>query len=317
RLLSFPLAWTSFEWLRSWFPVAFPWNPLGNAIYRELPMIQIAEVVGVFGVSALLVAVNVAIWIACSRVAQASACDLRAWIQGAGARWWVRRREEPNPQPLPWEGRGVGIEAGTSDLTPRPPVPRERGSFSENHRLKPVPLGAVGLVAVVLGSTFAFGVFKIRQFDHLPVAGRIKVAMVQGNIPQRVKWDPKALPGTFKIYSDASLEAAQSHPDLIIWPETATGFLFQPVNFYPAAARVKQEHWDKVTGLAAAAGVPMLIGAPALDIDLNFKQPQSRELPMRNRAYLLGADGRVGEFYDKIELVPVGEYVPAWPLAKG
>jgi len=29
---------------------------------------------------------------------------------------------------------------------------------------------------------------------------------------------------------------------------------------------------------------------------------------MRNRAYLLAGDGRVGPYYDKVELVPVGEY---------
>src|SRR5262249_50174387 len=161
----------------------------------------------------------------------------RFWIR----RLWVSsgRREEPTPRPLPWEGRGVGIEAGTSDLSPRPTFPRERGSPEGNHRLKPVPLGVPALIAVVLVITVGFGVFRIHQLNNAPAAGHIKVAMVQGNIPQKVKWDPKALPGTFKIYSDASLEAARSRPDLIVWPETATGFLFQPVNFYPAAARVQ------------------------------------------------------------------------------
>lgn len=62
RLISYSVAWTVFEWVRSFFPVGFPWNPLGDALFSEITVIQIAEVVGVFGLSALIVFVNVALW---------------------------------------------------------------------------------------------------------------------------------------------------------------------------------------------------------------------------------------------------------------
>lgn len=62
RLISYPIAWTALEWVRSFFPVGFPWNPLGDAVFREIPVIQIAEFIGVFGLSALIIFVNVALW---------------------------------------------------------------------------------------------------------------------------------------------------------------------------------------------------------------------------------------------------------------
>ncbi len=237
RLISYPITWTALEWVRSFFPVGFPWNPLGGAVFREIPVIQIAEFVGVFGLSALIIFVNVALW-----------------------------------------------ELISSAIAGR-----------RNSR-------TAAALALVTAAVFGFGMLRISELERMPAAGHLKVAMIQGNIPQSDKWDPSKLAPTFKIYFDATEAAARLRPDLIIWPETASDFVFQPVNAYPWALRADAPYWTRLTGLAARIGVPILFGAPALDI--------GRSLKSRNRAYMLGADGRVRGYYDKIELVPVGEYVP-------
>ena len=51
-------AWVVHEWVRERLFGGFGWNPLGVALYRDLPMIQIAEFTGVSGLSFLIVFCN-------------------------------------------------------------------------------------------------------------------------------------------------------------------------------------------------------------------------------------------------------------------
>jgi apolipoprotein N-acyltransferase len=60
-LITLPTAWVTGEWLRTWFVIGFPWGFLGNALYPELPVLQLATITGVYGLSALIVTTNVAV----------------------------------------------------------------------------------------------------------------------------------------------------------------------------------------------------------------------------------------------------------------
>ena len=42
--VTLPIAWPAVEWLRSFFPIGFPWNLLGYTAYRNLELIQFAEI---------------------------------------------------------------------------------------------------------------------------------------------------------------------------------------------------------------------------------------------------------------------------------
>src|SRR5258705_483901 len=53
-----PPLWVAGEWLRGWLMGGFPWGLMGYALHPVLPLIQIAELTGVYGVSFLIVAVN-------------------------------------------------------------------------------------------------------------------------------------------------------------------------------------------------------------------------------------------------------------------
>ena len=46
-------------------------------------------------------------------------------------------------------------------------------------------------------------------------------ALVQGNIEQTRKWDPRHAGSIMQIYAELSMQAARELPDLIVWPETA------------------------------------------------------------------------------------------------
>ena len=60
-LATAPFLWVTGEWIRGQILSGFPWGLLGYSQYRQLPLIQIAEITGVYGVSFLLVAANAAL----------------------------------------------------------------------------------------------------------------------------------------------------------------------------------------------------------------------------------------------------------------
>jgi apolipoprotein N-acyltransferase len=66
RLTLFPFAlraatgWVLYEWVHSWFLGGFPWLFLSHSQYRYLPVIQVADVVGAFGLSFLMAYVQTA-----------------------------------------------------------------------------------------------------------------------------------------------------------------------------------------------------------------------------------------------------------------
>lgn len=51
-------AWTAQEWVRGWLFYGFGWNGLNVAAYRDLTMIQAADVVGAFGITWLIAFCN-------------------------------------------------------------------------------------------------------------------------------------------------------------------------------------------------------------------------------------------------------------------
>ena len=60
-VISLPMLWVGFEYLRSVLFTGFPWNALGISQFRNLGVIQIAEWGGVYAVSAVIVVLNTAL----------------------------------------------------------------------------------------------------------------------------------------------------------------------------------------------------------------------------------------------------------------
>ena len=143
---------------------------------------------------------------------------------------------------------------------------------------------------VCLCSVFLYGVFKVTSF-RLPADGR--VAVIQGNIPQEVKWSPHSWSIILERHIQLTEQAALERPDLIVWPETALpGFLGDD----PIILQEIQE-------LARRVQIPLLVGGVM----------RSQENQYFNTAVLLGPDGTLVERHSKIHLVPFGEYLPLRP----
>jgi len=238
-VVTMPIAWAAVELFRTYLPIGFPWNLLGETQYRNLELIQFAEFTGTYGVSALIIFFNVVIFMVLLR----------------------------------------------------------RGS----RRLQTLSLS---ILTAVMIAAIVFGNWRIHELKTIKPDGTFRVAMVQGNIPQSVKWDADAQAPTFKIYSDQSADAAKQGADLIVWPEAAATFIFQPDDRYPEVVAADANYRSQLLQLARDIGKPILFGAPALVVK------NDRVAGFANRAYLVSAQGEVVAWYDKIQLVPFGEYVP-------
>ena len=60
-----PLIWVSLEYIRSFLFTGFPWELVGYTQHNTLPIIQIADILGVYGISFCIALSNAAIFIAC------------------------------------------------------------------------------------------------------------------------------------------------------------------------------------------------------------------------------------------------------------
>ncbi|MDD5558594.1 apolipoprotein N-acyltransferase [Candidatus Methylomirabilis sp.] len=122
------------------------------------------------------------------------------------------------------------------------------------------------------------------------------VALVQGNIDQGLKWDPTMQATTIERYRSLSLEAAKHTPTLIVWPETAAPFFLR----YEPALR------DRILDIAAETGSYLLVGSP----DAEPAAAADGGTRYRNSAFLISPKRELLGKYDKIHMVPFGEYVP-------
>ncbi len=154
-------------------------------------------------------------------------------------------------------------------------------------------LGLLVLAGSVLGGIHFVG-WASEPAPFSAPGKTLKVALLQGNIPQPEKWDEAFQEAIWKRYEELMAKAVQLQPDLIVWPETAVpGYLEDP-----AIA-------ERLNRIARSAGAEMLVGLPTEDLESG--------LPY-NSALLLGRDGEERARYSKIHLVPFGEFIPIKPL---
>jgi apolipoprotein N-acyltransferase len=77
--VSLPFLWVGLEFIRSFLLTGFPWASLGYSQYRILPLIQVADITGVYGISFLIVLANSVIWSALKAVNRVKKGEDRAY----------------------------------------------------------------------------------------------------------------------------------------------------------------------------------------------------------------------------------------------
>jgi len=160
------------------------------------------------------------------------------------------------------------------------------------------PLKEVIITVVILLGFLTYGYLKMGAVNRQMIQNPpLKIGLVQGNIDQSVKWDESFQKDTLKIYEKLSFKVAEEKPELIIWPETATPFFFQDA----------REYQPLVLDIPKKTNAFLLFGTPSYKI-------QKGKVHHYNSAYLVSPSGELAGTYDKIHLVPFGEYVPLQDL---
>ncbi|MDJ1007552.1 MAG: apolipoprotein N-acyltransferase [Paracoccaceae bacterium] len=141
--------------------------------------------------------------------------------------------------------------------------------------------GAVLLGGLVLGAQIGPG----RLPSGVERLGTVR--LIQPNIPQTEKWDRARIPENFETKLDLTRGSGDADPpDLVVWPEAA---VVTPLDVAGPA----------LEAIGAAGGVPFITGINRRDGGDWF-----------NSLVVAGPDGRVRETFDKVHLVPFGEYIP-------
>jgi apolipoprotein N-acyltransferase len=242
-----PALWVALEYLRGHIGfLSLPWMFLGHSQYSNLVVIQLAAFTGVYGVSWLIVLVNVAI--------------------------------------------ARALEVLGDSRSARNPASAIRRAMR--------PIAGAGLL-IVVALTYGFTTLFVSVEGE-----RLRVGVVQGNIPLGKKWDPGSRAAIMERHIGLARAVVQQAPQLIVWPETAV----------PGDVQRHAPLREAVARLAVETQTYFLVGSS------EFAKFTDRSLVNKfyNSMFLFAPSGTIEGHYRKIRLVPFGEYEPLqgtvqWP----
>lgn len=149
---------------------------------------------------------------------------------------------------------------------------------------------------LVLSALWALGAVRLMGATEGIVPG-VNLRIVQANIDQRDKWKRDQLVENFVSHMTLSERSGQESVTAFIWPETAVPYFLDE----------RPAHTVIIGRLLAGDGV-VITGALRRDRD-------AEGLPRYyNNLSVIAGNGAVVSSYDKVHLVPFGEYVPLRPI---
>jgi apolipoprotein N-acyltransferase len=219
-------AWTAVDWARTLGPLGFAWGTVSLSQHRTLPVLQVVDLIGPWGLTALIALVNAAV----TEPLHARLRDRAGERLPAARRWgW------------PAAAGGLVVLAairGALLLAGAPPVADGGGLPQRTQRM---PERDVKLLSASAASSAVMS----------ETTGSIVVAVLQGSVDQDVVWDRRYVAATMECYGRLTREAAERGATLIVWPETSL----------PGELRYEPELRREVGALARETGAWLVIGS--------------------------------------------------------
>ncbi|WP_426960369.1 apolipoprotein N-acyltransferase [Muricoccus radiodurans] len=145
-----------------------------------------------------------------------------------------------------------------------------------------------------LGLLWGYGALRL-QADPLPDVPGVRLRLVQPDVPQALKWAPEERERILARLIGLSLSptAGDTPPTHVIWSESAVPYLLAE---------------EPAIRSAVAAAVPP--GGALVTGAVRRVAEGGSAVSLRNSVVVLDRQGEILDTYDKIRLVPFGEYVP-------
>ncbi|MGO9829945.1 MAG: apolipoprotein N-acyltransferase [Myxococcaceae bacterium] len=160
---------------------------------------------------------------------------------------------------------------------------------------RPLPRALLAVAGSVLVLGHLYGAWRVRRWDALIAAApTVRVAVVQGNIDQKLKMVQGSRANTILgRYLPATAAADAAGAELVVWPEGS----------YPLAFP---------TGVTSVegAGLDGVLRRSRLLIGVDVYDPRDLRRGNENAAFLVGPSLAIEKHYVKHHLVPFGEYIP-------
>ncbi len=162
--------------------------------------------------------------------------------------------------------------------------------LSINHKTYILP--ATILIFIIFAGICGY----VRISEPITTGEKVSAYIVQGNIPQQIKWDPEYTTKevvTYKMLTEKALkELPPAGTAIIVWPESAITY---SLDKEPALQQFITENLPPKTFLITGA---------------IRSERNNEKMDIWNSVYVLTAAQKIISFYDKSHLVPFGEYVP-------
>lgn len=163
-----------------------------------------------------------------------------------------------------------------------------------------IALKSAQFLAAALLLLVTIGIFSVQNIDWVKPTGKtVKIALVQGNIEQSLKWQPDQEWPTMLKYLD--LSRVNYDADILIWPESAI----------PVLEPTAQDYLDMVNRSAALNDSAIITGIQNYNIDTKEYFNGLIVAGLKNET------GNEGDYYYnspnryyKNHLLPIGEFVP-------
>ncbi|MEZ5926177.1 MAG: apolipoprotein N-acyltransferase [Hyphomicrobiaceae bacterium] len=169
-----------------------------------------------------------------------------------------------------------------------------------------VTVGAIGASVILLGAFHAFGAWRLSSDEPAP-QGSGRLRLVQPNIPQAEKWVGDNRQRIFETYLD--LSRRDPHGQMsgfngvthVVWPESSLPFLMLQT---PSALRAIGDLLpDDVVLITGSLRAKTAADGSLVETDGLYT--------IYNDIAVLDGTGRPVATFDKMHLVPFGEYLPA------
>ena len=150
---------------------------------------------------------------------------------------------------------------------------------------------AIAGVTIICFVWWATGIVAAKMFVRPSGTPPARAALLQPNISQEMRWNNQNLIEIFQRMMSMTDAAVAGGAQVVIWPESTVPLSYASTDFYREA----------IESVSAARGVDIILGSVAED--------EAKSNRIWNAAFLVSGGRTIGH-YDKIRLVPFGEYVP-------